>query len=223
MLRFGPTGGPLVVVAPALFEEGNRTRAFLVLILRLLAEHGIGSVLPDLPGQGESLVALGSVQRMDWMEAFEAAWNATVASAHAVGTVSIRGGGLVDTLALAPGRWQLAPMTGEDLVKDLWRIRQLADGRGRQADFESFRSADQVEIAGLRMSGELLSGLYCAEPFTHDLGVPLRVVRLETDPRPADLKLPGRPLWRASEPDVDEPLARALADDIDAWVRTCAA
>ena len=41
MLRFGPRDGPVVIAAPALFEEANRTRAFLVRILRLLGDCGI--------------------------------------------------------------------------------------------------------------------------------------------------------------------------------------
>ena len=56
MLRFGPDTGPVVVVALPLFEEANRTRAFAVTILRALAERGIAGALPDLPGQGESLL-----------------------------------------------------------------------------------------------------------------------------------------------------------------------
>ena len=37
MLRFGPDAGPLVVAVLPLFEEANRTRAFLVAMLRALA------------------------------------------------------------------------------------------------------------------------------------------------------------------------------------------
>src|SRR3546814_8095624 len=54
MLRFGPDTGPVVVLALPLFEEANRTRAFAVTMLRALAERGVASVLPDLPGQGRS-------------------------------------------------------------------------------------------------------------------------------------------------------------------------
>src|SRR3546814_21095544 len=54
MLRFGPDTGPVVVLALTLFEEANRTRAFAVPMLRALAERGVASVLPALPGQGES-------------------------------------------------------------------------------------------------------------------------------------------------------------------------
>ncbi|MEG8052367.1 hypothetical protein QP185_02180 [Sphingomonas aerolata] len=53
MLRFGPDAGPRVIAVLPLFEEANRTRAFLVETLRALAGRGIGSILPDLPGTGE--------------------------------------------------------------------------------------------------------------------------------------------------------------------------
>ncbi len=39
MLRFGPADGLVVVAALPLFEEANRTRAFMVTILRALAER----------------------------------------------------------------------------------------------------------------------------------------------------------------------------------------
>ena len=49
----------------------------------------------------------------------------------------------------------------------------------------------------------------------------MRTVRLESDAKPADAKLPGSPLWRRAEPDNDIALAMALADDIAAWIRQC--
>src|ERR1700741_3511005 len=56
MLRFGPDTGPVVIAVIPLFEEANRTRAFIVTILRALAGLGIASAVPDLPGTGESLM-----------------------------------------------------------------------------------------------------------------------------------------------------------------------
>ena len=224
MLRFGPPDGPVVIAAPALFEEGNRTRAFLVRILRLLGARGVASVLPDLPGQGESMFPIEQVTIMRWMEAFEAACEHTAKTANVVSTVSIRGGTLVDTLALVQARWQLAPIEGEVLLKELWRVRQLGEGRrGEKYDRYRFVGEADVQVAGTTLTGDLRAGLLGASPHLSKDGVPVRVVRLDADPLAADLKLPGRPLWRASEPDVEEALAVALADDIAAWVRTCAA
>ena len=39
MLRWGPDGGPVVIAALPLLEEANRTRAFVVTILRALAKR----------------------------------------------------------------------------------------------------------------------------------------------------------------------------------------
>ena len=225
MLRFGPDHGPVVIAAPALFEEGNRTRAFLVRILRLLADRGVASVLPDMPGQGESSTPTESATLFDWRNAFEAVIEKLWHERPVAGAVTIRGGAIVDTFGFLPARWQLAPIDGSDVLRELWRVRQASDRamRGAYDPDWIFAAEEPVEIAGNRLNLDLLTSLTCASPFTAEEGVPLRVVRLDTDPRPADLKLPGRPLWRASEPDVDEPLAVALADDIADWVRRCAA
>jgi hypothetical protein len=72
MLRFGPDTGPIVIAALPLFEEANRTRAFMVTICRALAERGMGSAIPDLPGQGESLVPTEQTDLGDLREAYRA-------------------------------------------------------------------------------------------------------------------------------------------------------
>ena len=72
MLRFGPDCGPVVTLALPLFEEANRTRAFAVDLLRVLAAQGIGGVLPELPGQGESEVPPERARLCNWRAAFAA-------------------------------------------------------------------------------------------------------------------------------------------------------
>lgn len=221
MLRFGPQDGPVVIAAPALLEEANRTRAFLVRILRLLGEHGVGGVLPDLPGQGESLLPTSQATLAGWREAFTAAATHVAANAYVTASMSIRGGALAEGPAPVCGRWRLAPMTGEEQVRELWRIRRSAEGR-LSGDYrpERFIAEQDVEVVGNRLAPGLLAALHAARPVDD---APIYTVRLDTDPRPADWKLPGRPLWRASEPDVDDALARALADDVAAWIALCAA
>ena len=44
------------------------------------------------------------------------------------------------------------------------------------------------------------------------------MVRLESDPRAADRKLPGSALWRAAEPGVDPALQALIADDVARWI-----
>src|SRR3546814_18585696 len=55
MLRFGPDTGPVVVLARALFEEANGTRAFAGKLRRPVGERGVASGRPDLRGPGARL------------------------------------------------------------------------------------------------------------------------------------------------------------------------
>jgi hypothetical protein len=211
MLRFGPDTGPVVVAALPLFEEANRTRGFVVTILRLLADRGIAGALPDLPGQGESLIPLETVTIMQMRDAWQAAVDRFERPAYALG---IRSGALLDTLALINARWHFAPQDGADLLRELKRIRQ--------ASGDSWWAAEEVtEIGGSRLSIDLLAELTSISPFNEADLVSLRTVRLESDAKPADLKVPATPLWRRAEPDNDPALAALLADDIAAWVRAC--
>ncbi|MDV3457063.1 hypothetical protein RZN05_08725 [Sphingomonas sp. HF-S4] len=198
MLRFGPTTGPVVVAALPLFEEANRTRAFTVTILRALAERGIAGALPDLPGQGESLVPTDAVQLGDLRDAFAAAARHVGSPAYALG---IRSGALLDATALPAGRWHFVPSTGAELLRELERLRQAGGGS---------------DYGGNRISSALLGELPTA-----GIAAEGRTVRLESDLKPADLKVSGSPLWRRAEPDNDPALAALLADDIAAWIRTC--
>jgi len=197
MLRFGPDTGPVIIAALPLFEEANRTRAFVVTILRALAERGIASALPDLPGQGESLVPTDRIAVANLRNAFADAARATARRAYSVG---IRSGTLLDTSAILAGRWHFAPQTGPELLRELNRVRQTGDG----SDF----------------AGNSLSPAFLAE--LDNAGVEAaRTIRLDSDPKDADARFTGAPLWRRAEPDNDPALAALLADDITAWVRAC--
>src|SRR3546814_1666483 len=44
-----------ILIIPPFFEEMNRTRWLLLAAMRTLDEARIGTILPDLPGQNESL------------------------------------------------------------------------------------------------------------------------------------------------------------------------
>ncbi len=202
MLRFGPETGPIVVAALPLFEEANRTRQFVVTILRALAARGIGSVLPDFPGTGESLVTTSTARLRDQREAYAALVQRLGAETYAC---AIRSGALFDEGAALAGRWYLAPQTGGDLIRDLKRIRSVARGRSL------------VDYAGNLLSADMLDDLHGA-PLTADVA---RIVRLDTDPRDADVTYSGLPLWRRAEPGTDIVLSQALADDIVQWIASC--
>jgi hypothetical protein len=216
MLRFGPATGPVVVVALPLFEEANRTRAFAVTILRALAERGIAGALPDLPGQGESLIPTHETGLVKLRTAFAAAVAGLEAPAF---TLAIRSGALLDGDAAVAGRYHLSPMTGADLRRELVRARQASSREAGEAfDPASLDVAtDPVELAGNLIAPALLAELPVATPVT---GI-ARTVRLETEAKPADAKLPGSPLWRRAEPDNDIAFANIVADDIAQWIATC--
>ncbi len=192
MIRLGPDTGPVVIIALPLFEEANRTRTFAVTLMRALAERGVASALPDLPGTGESLVATEAATLADWRSAFAAAAQAVGAFA----SVAIRSGALLD--AGVAHRWHLAPQDGPALVRELDRLR------------------DGPTIAGNRVHPDLLATLAVAQTSA------ARTVRLTDDARPADTIIAGAPLWRRAEPGNDGDLAERLADDISDWVRSCA-
>lgn len=221
MLRFGPTNGPVVIAAMPLFEEANRTRAFMVTILRALAERGIAGALPDLPGTGESLMKTEDASLNGWQEAFLSASASLKADTGPVHSLAIRGGALLDSTAHLASRWHFAPVAGESLVRDMLRTRlATAKESGGEVDSNAIDPpGPPIELAGNRISRALLAELGHAIPSST---APLRTVRLDSDPQLADLKVPGSPLWRRSEPGSDPLLARLLADDIAAWIASCA-
>lgn len=222
MLRFGSADGPVILFAMPLFEEANRLRALVVAMLRALAEQGIASALPDLPGTGESLIATESARLGDWRDAFAAAEEKLTREGLRVHVAAMRGGVLVDGRANCDSRWHFAPITGAALLRDLIRARQAS---AREAG-ESFDPAaivsggPPVELAGNLLSPELIAELQEAGPA---LGGRLRTLRLTTDAASADHKIAARPLWRRAEPENNPALARELAADLARWVRQCAA
>ncbi|TPG12477.1 hypothetical protein [Sphingomonas oligophenolica] len=193
MLRFS-TGTPRVVLALPLFEEFNRTRAFGVTLLRALARRGIGGLLPDWPGTNESPVPSSDAT----LAMIQAAYQSVLVSCTPLFALGIRSGALFDARASVRGRWHLSPVSGTELAREL--ARQTSDDG--------------------TISGNLVSSAFRAELGAASLGS-ARVVRFDSDPRDADLKLAGSPLWRRAEPGNDPALAEVLAADITHWVATC--
>ncbi len=217
MIRFGPSTGPVVVAVLPLFEEANRTRTFVSGILRRLAERDIASALPDLPGQGESLVPTENAMLAGWRTALASA--AAVAGERPVHILSFRGGAVLHHGVKAASRWQLAPAKGEALVRELLRTSAAAGARV-DIDLDNYNDeGGAVTIAGNLLSRTLLRDLNAADCVREGA---VRVLRLETDPAVADRKVAGAPLWRQSEPGDDPVLADLLADDITDWIARCA-
>ena len=204
LMRIGAVEARPILFLPPLFEEMNRTRAFIADLMRRLARRGYGCWLPDLPGTGESEQALSEVRWSDWREAVAAAGQeAARRGGRPPLAVSIRGGCLLDDAAEAPCRWRFAPVEGESLSRDLTRAG-LVSG---------------THYAGYEPQAELMEMLTIAVPAS----LPdVRTVRLASDRGGADLKVDGPALWRRSEPGNAPELALAIANDLEAWAQQCA-
>ncbi len=215
ILRIDPAGVPraTILIIPPLFEEANRTRRTLVLAMRALAADGFAAVLPDLPGQNESLVPLAHVDLDRWQEAL-----AKVATA-VVGPVimaSVRGGALIDHQAQAAAWWRLAPVGGASLLRTLMRTRVSADREaGLTSSLETLQ--EQAQTAPLLLAGNLLSPAMVGGLGTSEAQAvaPLRSIGLGAG------GIAGTPLWLRAEPGEDSAMAAAIAADISAWSKTC--
>ena len=200
-MRFGINKPIQIAIFEPLFEEANRTRRLLSSVARLLENHDLGVTFSNLCGTGESLIDIADVRLADWRVAAAAA----IAAIKPVVIASLRGGALIDDAGTAKGWWRLAPETGARIVRDLRRT-QLSGETGL--------------YAGHRLSDAMLTDLEGAIPAPL---APIRVARLESDTADADVKLAGSPLWRRAEPGEDMALAEAIAADLAAWTKLCAA
>lgn len=215
ILRIAPAGTPraTVLFVPPLFEEANRSRRTLVLAMRALTAHGLAAVMPDLPGQNESLIALEDVDLSVWQAALA---GAAAGINGPVLIASVRGGALIDHRAKAAGWWRLAPVGGASLLRTLLRARVSGDREaGVTSSLENLQETAKTEpqlLAGNRLSPAMIAQLSGAEiqPVA-----PLRTVALGAD------GIAGTPLWLRAEPGEDAAMAEAIATDIAAWSKTC--
>lgn len=215
IFQIAPAGVPraTILIVPPLFEEANRTRRTLVLAMRALAAEGFAAVLPDLPGQNESLVPLVEVDLVRWQDAL-----AEVVSGIDGPTIiaSFRGGALIDHQAKAKAWWRLAPIGGASLLRTLMRARASADREaGVTSSLESLQ--DEAKTAPLLLAGNRLSPVMIAQLSASEAQAvePLRSVGLGAD------GIAGTPLWLRAEPGEDAAMAKVIAADISAWSKTC--
>lgn len=220
----GPAQGPQVLIVPPLFEEMNRSRALLAGIGRQLSDHGIGSWLPDLPGTGDSTLPFSAASWSMWGDAVQVICELVTAS-HGTqpNLFAVRGGALLTDDAGASSRYLLAPVTsGERLLRELMRTRLAADQeRGDStslAALEARLAKETVEMGGYPISPALAADLRAA---TLPAFEPTRIGVLTGGT--GDRLFDGPPVWRQAEPAAAPVLARDIADDLAAWITTCAA
>jgi hypothetical protein len=196
VLRFGQDLPVTLTVLPALFEEANRMRRFTVCVMRLLTARGIGTVLSDFPGTGESEMALADVSFEDWQR-----FAATLAQDYPA-SIAFRGGSLLD--APFKHRWQLAADNGERLLRDMVRATAFSTGV-TAAGLDAQARADPVRLAGNIVNPALYAALHTATPA----------------PGASASTIEGPKLWRLAEPGDDPAYAAAIADEIHIWAKTC--
>lgn len=216
VLRHGPVGhDPRVLFVPPLFEEANRMRRTLVLAMRALADMGVPSLLPDLPGQNESLIPTVAVDLARWRAALA---ETVAAEPGPVMIASMRGGALIDDSVDAWGWWRLAPVAGANLLRTMLRARVAGD---REAGVAS--SIDELIgeaghkpllLAGNLLSPAMIEQLQASVPAEPD---PLCSVQLGSGPS----DVAGTPLWLRAEPDEDAAMAASMAGSIFGWMSAC--
>ncbi|OYX65024.1 MAG: hypothetical protein B7Y88_10120 [Sphingomonadales bacterium 32-64-17] len=193
-IRFGDDTGPCLLVLPAWFDEGNKTRHFTIETMRLLAGRGVPSVLPDLPGCNESLTGLTEQTLATWREAAAAA----AAQFGCSQVLAIRAGANI-----APGLpgFAYAPLAGKSALRALLRARTLAAKEaGHPETTEALLQTGKVE--GLELAGYHLGAAMVAE-LAEAVLAPSALVPLD----------PGGPLlWLRAEPEHNPEQAAALAD-----------
>lgn len=185
-------------------------------VMRNLDRQNIGSILPDLPGTNESRFPPAQADFSVWQEALTSCLDQF---GQPAAIASIRGGCLIDDLDNSNKKWRLAPVKGQNLLRTLMRTRIASDKEeGKQATLAGLTEQAQEEtliLAGNQIGPNLFSDLQAAQP--PDSGN-IRTVRLDGDPKPSDAKIQGSPLWLRAEPDCDEELSMAIANDLVSWI-----
>jgi hypothetical protein len=196
----------LLIIDP-LFEEANRMRRTLAQVMRALDAEGIGSLIPDLCGTGESLRPVSDTTLAIWRQDVAGASKLLANGGQQVLCVSFRGGSLIDDAAKTSHWWRCAPETGPRIVRDLRRTQMAGHG-------------DADKLAGHSLPAGFVAELEAAIPLPVS---PLHVVRLETDAADADDRIAGSPIWRRAEPGEDPELTAAIVRSLIQWVHQCVA
>lgn len=197
VVRLGPADAKArLLVLPAWFDEGNKTRHFTVELMRELASLGVASDLPDLPGCNESLAPLESQSLATWRAAAASA----AADLGATHVLAIRA-----AVAIAPALpgWAYAPVAGRSVLRALLRARVMASREAGRTE-----TSEGLLVTG-RSEGLALAGYRLGPGLLDDLADHGDAVSSLDEIAQGTLGGPG--LWLRAEPDHDPAQARALA------------
>ncbi len=175
--RSRPAGAPapVVLVLPAFAEEMNKTRRMLSLFAQQAQAAGIGTLIPDLYGTGDSEGDFGEATVERWADDLgRAAQWLEARSTAPLSVLAVRCGALLANLlpSRRPGGhlvlWQ--PVTsGRVYANQFLRLRLAGEllAGGGQVDSAALRQElereGRLEIAGYQVSAELLRGLESLE------------------------------------------------------------
>ena len=190
------SGPVLLLIVPALFDEGNRLRRFTAQTMHALALRGIGSVLIDLPGTNESLQPLGRMTLSGWQEAVACAAR-HFSPSH---VAALRGGAMLTGAAGIP-TLSYAPTGGATILRQMIRMRVLsAREAGREEKAEDLLAEGRE--AGIVLGGYALNAAMVAE-LEHAGPAPAATI--------SHGDIGGGALWLRAEPGEDAGQADALA------------
>jgi len=207
----GDTGFGVVFV-PAFAEEMNQSRRMVALQARALAGAGIGALVVDLYGTGDSAGDFRDARWETWRDDVSAAvaWLETWGRDR-IGLLGVRLGGLLamEVAAANQGRvdrailWQPVAR-GERMLTQFLRLRVAASMGGSAAQEtttslrETFASGQSTQIAGYEIAPELAAALDSADIAAHGpaAGVPVDWIEVVADA--------GRPVSPASRRVVDQ-------------------
>ncbi len=202
-------GEPCLLILPPLFDEMHKLRRTLVMAMRALANRGMASALPDVPGLNESSAPLDQCRLPDWEEAVCRAAD----TVHATHVASLRSASILDDALSHLPRWRYAPVSGERVATQMIRAQLAGDkSAGRttsRTDYELAAPDTCLTIGGYRLSAGLLNDVRLASPMALS--------------REKDLSLDGGlgpALWLRAEPGESADLADALAQSWAEWMST---
>lgn len=188
----------------------------MVEIMRHLDKHGVGSILPDLPGTNESRFPLEQASLTIWREALA---HCAKPLDKPLYVASFRGGCLIDDFAEDTRKWRLAPAKGPSLLRTMMRTRMASDKEAglatNMAQLAEEAQQGHVNLAGNHIGGAMFAELQGAVPPSSG---DIRTAQLANSAQAADVKLSGSALWLRAEPDDDPQLAGAIADDLLSWL-----
>jgi exosortase A-associated hydrolase 2 len=168
----------VIFVAP-FAEEMNKARRMWSLLSQRLARHGIGSVMIDFVGTGDSEGELDGVRIADWLEDLaHAELFARDSGARSISWCALRFGALLNAAYLAKHShadvsstqgavvWWQPVLSGRVMLTQFLRLKLAASlhGEGKERETpnrlrEQLQAGRMVEVAGYPLSKALVSDI----------------------------------------------------------------